>query len=62
MAEARRRLHDAGFAEAILWVLQGNDRAARFYEGEGWVPDGATREEQPYGIVSNVSRFRRPLP
>lgn len=62
MAEARRRLHEAGFAESILWVLRGNDRAARFYEREGWVLDGGTREEQPYGIVSNVRRFRRPLP
>jgi ribosomal protein S18 acetylase RimI-like enzyme len=62
MADARDRLADAGFTEAILWVLQGNDRARRFYEGEGWVPDGATREENPYDIVSNVARFRRKLP
>ncbi|MFT3863098.1 MAG: GNAT family N-acetyltransferase [Solirubrobacterales bacterium] len=61
MAEARRRLVEAGFAEAILWVLLGNERAAAFYEREGWAPDGATREEQPYGIVSNVIRFRRRL-
>jgi ribosomal protein S18 acetylase RimI-like enzyme len=62
MAEARERLADSGFSEAILWVLQGNDRARGFYEGEGWKPDGATREENPYDIVSNVARFRRPLP
>ncbi len=62
MSEARERLAEAGFTEAILWVLQGNDRARGFYEGEGWKPDGATREENPYDIVSNVARFRRPLP
>jgi len=61
MAEARRRLWEAGFAAALLWVLDGNDRAVRFYEGEGWTADGATRVEHPYGVVSNVSRFRRPL-
>jgi ribosomal protein S18 acetylase RimI-like enzyme len=61
MADARGRLREAGFAEAILWVLHGNERAARFYEGEGWTPDGATREEQPYDVVSNVRRFRRRL-
>jgi ribosomal protein S18 acetylase RimI-like enzyme len=61
MAEARQRLVEDGFCEAILWVLQGNDRARRFYEGEGWSPDGATREENPYDIVSNVARFRRRL-
>lgn len=61
MAEARRRLREAGFADALLWVLDGNDRAALFYEREGWIPDGATRVEQPYGVVSNVRRFRRGL-
>jgi ribosomal protein S18 acetylase RimI-like enzyme len=61
MAHARSRLREAGFDAAVLWVLQGNDRAASFYEREGWEPDGAEREEQPYGIVSNVRRFRRAL-
>jgi ribosomal protein S18 acetylase RimI-like enzyme len=61
MAEARRRLRERGFDAAVLWVLKGNDRARRFYEGEGWSPDGATRVEQPYGILSNVARFRRGL-
>jgi ribosomal protein S18 acetylase RimI-like enzyme len=61
MAEARRHLAAEGFKEAILWVLQGNARAASFYEREGWSPDGATRVEQPYDIVSTVDRFRRGL-
>ena len=61
MADARRRLAEAGFSEAILWVLQGNDRARGFYEGEGWAPDGATRVENVYDIVSTVDRFRRGL-
>jgi ribosomal protein S18 acetylase RimI-like enzyme len=57
MAHARRRLKEQGFEAAVLWVLQGNERAASFYEREGWVADGAVREEQPYGIVSHVRRF-----
>jgi ribosomal protein S18 acetylase RimI-like enzyme len=61
MAEARLRLGDAGYTEAILWVLQGNTRAAEFYQGEGWRRDGASREENPYGIRSKVDRFRRGL-
>jgi GNAT superfamily N-acetyltransferase len=61
MAEARRRLVEDGHDEAFLWVLDGNHRARAFYEREGWSPDGATREENPYDIVSNVSRFRRGL-
>jgi ribosomal protein S18 acetylase RimI-like enzyme len=57
MAHARQRLKEQGFEAAVLWVLLGNERAARFYEREGWKPDGATREEEPYGITSNVRRF-----
>jgi GNAT superfamily N-acetyltransferase len=61
MAEGRRRLVDAGYEQAFLWVLDGNDRAARFYEREGWEPDGSHREENPYDVVSHVSRYRRRL-
>jgi ribosomal protein S18 acetylase RimI-like enzyme len=61
MAEARRRLTEDGFSEAILWVLQGNSRARSFYEGEDWSPDGTSRIENPYDIVSKVDRFRRGL-
>jgi ribosomal protein S18 acetylase RimI-like enzyme len=57
MAHARRRLKEQGFGAAVLWVLLGNERAASFYERESWKPDGATREEEPYGITSNVRRF-----
>jgi ribosomal protein S18 acetylase RimI-like enzyme len=57
MAHARRRLKEQGFEAAVLWVLQGNERAASFYEREGWAADGVVREEQPYGIVSHVRRF-----
>jgi ribosomal protein S18 acetylase RimI-like enzyme len=61
MAESRRRLVADGFEEAILWVLQGNDRARSFYEREDWRPDGTSRVEEPYGIVSTVHRFRHRL-
>lgn len=29
-----------GFAEAVLWVVEGNARARAFYERWGWRPDG----------------------
>jgi ribosomal protein S18 acetylase RimI-like enzyme len=58
MAHARQRLKEQGFEAAVLWVLLGNERAASFYEREGWKPDGATRQEEPYGITSNVRRFQ----
>jgi GNAT superfamily N-acetyltransferase len=61
LAESRRRLRDAGYDEAILWVLRGNESAERFYLADGWHRDGGERTEQPYGVVSRVSRFRRSL-
>jgi GNAT superfamily N-acetyltransferase len=61
MAEARTALRASNFEAAILWVLDGNHRAHRFYEREGWTRDGARREENVYDIVSNVTRFRRVL-
>ncbi len=46
------RLHDAalehlvhgGWAEGILWVLEGNTGAQRFYERLGWRRDGGRGE------------------
>ena len=46
LAAVTDRLRAAGFAEAVLWVLAGNERACRFYEAAGWAPDGATRHEE----------------
>jgi ribosomal protein S18 acetylase RimI-like enzyme len=43
-ARATDRLRAAGFASAILWVLETNTRARRFYEVAGWRWDGARNE------------------
>jgi GNAT superfamily N-acetyltransferase len=45
------QLHDAaldgmrsdGATAATLWVVEGNARARRFYEGQGWSADGETK-------------------
>jgi ribosomal protein S18 acetylase RimI-like enzyme len=29
-------LRRSGFSAALLWVLDGNERAIRFYEAAGW--------------------------
>jgi GNAT superfamily N-acetyltransferase len=55
------RIRADGFAEAVLWVLRGNDLAERFYLAADWHRDGAERVEQPYGVVSEVLRMRRSL-
>ncbi|HET7455298.1 MAG TPA: GNAT family N-acetyltransferase [Solirubrobacterales bacterium] len=61
LADSRRRLADAGYADAVLWVLRGNEAAERFYLADGWRRDGVTRMEDPYGPRVEVRRFRRRL-
>ncbi|SFR31994.1 Acetyltransferase (GNAT) family protein [Microbacterium azadirachtae] len=39
-------LREDGFASAYLWVLDGNDRAARFYESHGWNEDGTVKLDE----------------
>ncbi len=43
MAAARERLRGIGVAGALLWVLDGNAPARRFYERDGWRSDGTCR-------------------
>ena len=46
----------------VLWVLEGNARARRFYEAMGWSPDGG-RQEIDLGGVSPVEvRYRIEAP
>jgi GNAT superfamily N-acetyltransferase len=61
MRAARERLRQRGFSDGTLWVLEGNGQAERFYRAEGWQRDGAEREEDPYGPLVTVRRFRRRL-
>jgi ribosomal protein S18 acetylase RimI-like enzyme len=43
---ATERLRAAGFPDAVLWVLETNERARRFYEAAGWRWDGTTSEHR----------------
>ena len=38
---ATSALQRAGCRAAVLWTFSANDRARRFYERNGWAPDGA---------------------
>lgn len=49
MITAERHLRAAGFRKAHLWVLDGNDRAATFYERHGWREDGRTMTDERRG-------------
>jgi ribosomal protein S18 acetylase RimI-like enzyme len=43
MGAALDEFRRAGFRSATLWVLETNARARRFYERQGWKPDGASK-------------------
>lgn len=58
MRAAVDALRAAGFREAILWVLDDNPRARRFYEREGWSPDGAVKEDDLLGVRVAEVRYR----
>lgn len=40
-----------GYPEAILWVVAENGRPRRFYEREGWRPDGGTLLDRSRGFA-----------
>jgi len=61
VSAARARLLDLGFRKAILWVLEGNVRAERFYRRDQWAPDGAQRTDEVWGLKVNDVRYRRNL-
>jgi ribosomal protein S18 acetylase RimI-like enzyme len=54
-------LRGRGFAEARLWVLEGNAAARGFYDRSGWAADGS-RDTHPFGEQRlPIVRYRRPL-
>lgn len=61
ISSGRRYLSELGFKAAELWVLEGNTRAIRFYEMDGWKPDGASRTVTVWGLTVNESRYCRTL-
>jgi ribosomal protein S18 acetylase RimI-like enzyme len=44
--------------DAVLWVLEDNPRARRFYEREGWALDGERKEDEYLGIRVAEVRYR----
>jgi GNAT superfamily N-acetyltransferase len=61
LSAARARLFSLGFRNAVLWVLAGNVRAARFYQIDGWAPDGMRRTDSVWGVTVNDVRYQRQL-
>ena len=61
LARAEALLIDAGFREALLWVLRDNDRARRFYEAAGWLADGRAKTVEIGGREVVEIRYRKSL-
>jgi ribosomal protein S18 acetylase RimI-like enzyme len=57
MAAGVEALRESGCRDVILWVLEDNPRARRFYEREGWRPDG-TAESEYLGLTVPLVRYR----
>jgi ribosomal protein S18 acetylase RimI-like enzyme len=61
-ATALDRLRACGFTSAGLWVLDGNQRARRFYHRHGWTDTGRTQVDRgPDGIELHERRLHRIL-
>jgi GNAT superfamily N-acetyltransferase len=57
-----QRLRAEGFATAVLWVLDDNPRARRFYERHGWQPTGLTADFDNYpGVSAPELEYRKEL-
>ena len=58
LTAAAGRLRADGFAEATLWVFEGNASARHFYAGQGWMQDGGIRVEAAYRLLELRLRTR----
>ena len=58
---AKRTLQSGGYTGMLLWTLEGNMRARRFYERHGMQADGA-REDEPDWLGPGVYEVRYVLP
>ena len=61
MAAGIDALRESGYREVILWVLEDNPRARRFYEREGWTLDGSRKEDEFLGVKVTEVRYRLTL-
>jgi ribosomal protein S18 acetylase RimI-like enzyme len=60
LRRAEKILLNEGAGDAVLWVLESNAKARRFYESQGWQPDGRRRSTQfGPGVLSEVEYRKR---
>jgi len=45
----------------MLWVVDANERARRFYERHGWTAEGIEKVDTVLGAMVTEVRYRRSL-
>ena len=60
LERAEQSLRSSSFAHAILWVMEGNERAERFYRAAGWEEDGSKLDTFQGAEVTEL-RYRKAL-
>jgi ribosomal protein S18 acetylase RimI-like enzyme len=61
IAAGEQRLREDGQKRAVLWVLEDNPRARRFYEAAGWTLDGSRRPIAISGVEVPEVRYAKEL-
>jgi GNAT superfamily N-acetyltransferase len=61
VSAARANLFEQSFRNAVLWILSGNIRAHRFYQRDGWAPDGVRKTDSIWGVAVDEVRYQRVL-
>jgi GNAT superfamily N-acetyltransferase len=61
IAAGEEQLRELGHLHAVLWVLEDNPRARRFYEAAGWSVDGAERPIDLLGVSLPEVRYEKRL-
>jgi len=61
IAAGEERLLELGHRHVILWVLETNPRARRFYESAGWTADGEHRPIEILGQTVPEVRYAKQL-
>ena len=57
----REAMLSENYLEATLWVLEGNDRALRFYQAVGFTLDGTRKIEEWNGVTLHEQRLTQTL-
>jgi ribosomal protein S18 acetylase RimI-like enzyme len=60
LERAEESLRSSGFTQALLWVMEGNERAERFYRAAGWVRD-ARKVDTLWGVEVPELSYRKDL-